>query len=151
MVRTLDLHDTTHPLFAALPDSDNVVGGRTVQVWDRSRDTLPVATVYLRGVGEPAPGVLHALPDGRLVAGLSTPAEPTLGGRLVVWAAPVRANRSQRVDLPLSLDITDLSDDGRYLYVSGRGGTVAVRLDSLPFAPALRSPQSGGTVAHNSH
>ena len=121
----------------ALPDGDFVVVERSVQVWDRTRDSIPVAILYRPGFGETV-GALHALADGRLIAGLANSDEPLVGGRLVVWAAPARANRSQQVQLPIRVDITDLSDDGRFLHVAGRGGSMKIPLDSLPFPPAPR-------------
>jgi hypothetical protein len=124
--------------FALLPDGDLVVAGPAIRVWDRSEDTLPVVTLYQPTLGEAQVSALHVLADGRLVAGFANPDEPTLGGRLVVWQPPARASRALPVELPLNLDITDLADDGRYLYVVGRGGALAIPLDSLPFAKLAR-------------
>jgi tRNA A-37 threonylcarbamoyl transferase component Bud32 len=132
-IRTAESPDAR---FLALPDGDFVVVETSMQVWDHTRDSIPVAVLYRPGFGE-AVGALHALPDGRLIAGLTHSEEPLVGGRLLVWAAPVRANRSQQVQLPLSVDITDLSDDGRFLHVAGRGGSMKISLDSLPFPPML--------------
>jgi hypothetical protein len=130
-IRTAESPDAR---FLALPDGDLVVVEKSVQIWDRTQDSIPVSILYRPGIGEVV-GALHALADGRLIAGLANPDEPLAGGRLLVWAAPVRANRSQQVQLPVSVDITDLSDDGRFLHVAGRGGSMKIPLDSLPFPP----------------
>ncbi len=126
--------------FAALPDGDLVTAGWAVRVWDRSPDTLPVRTLYGPAPSELQVSALHVLPDGRLVAGLASPPDRILGGRLIVWADPARAGREQPVDLPLDLDVTDLADDGEYLYVAGRGGSLAIALDALPFARPAPAP-----------
>jgi hypothetical protein len=44
------------------------------------------------------------------------------------------------------MDVTDLVDDGRYLYVSGQGGALCILLDSLPFAATLRRPAARETL-----
>jgi hypothetical protein len=147
LVRVLPPRRTEYERFAALPELEFAVTGPAIRLWDRSADTLPVTTLFEAVVGDATPSALHVLADGRLVAGFANPGEPTLSGRLVVWASPARANRSRRLDLPLSVDITDLADDGRYLYVAGRGGSLAIRLDSLPFAATLRPAGRRDTVA----
>ena len=136
VVRRISPVNNQNARFLPLPDGDLVIVERSIQVWDRSADSLPVAILFRPGLGDASIGALHALPDGRLIAGLANPDEPLVGGWLMVWAAPARANQAQRVELPLSVDITDLADDGRYLHVVGRGGTLKIPLDSLPFPPA---------------
>ena len=133
-LRRIMTFESSDARFLTLPDGDLVVVEKSMQVWDRTQDSIPVSILYRPGIGE-AVGALHALADGRLIAGLAHPDEPLVGGRLLVWAAPVRANRSQQVQLPVSVDITDLSDDGRFLHVAGRGGSMKIPLDSLPFPP----------------
>jgi tRNA A-37 threonylcarbamoyl transferase component Bud32 len=120
--------------FAALSDGDLVIADRAIQVFDRSPDSVPVARVYRQELGE-SRLTLHVLRDGRLVAGVGNSDDPIVGGHLLVWAPPVRQNRWQEVRLPITVDITDIDDDGRFLYVVGRGGSLQIPLDSLPFAP----------------
>jgi hypothetical protein len=120
--------------FARLTNGDLVVADLGIFVWDLSVDSLPVAAIRIPQVSNARIGAIHALPDGRLVAGFALPDEPTLGGWLEVWAAPARDGSSERLDLPQAIDITDLADDGLYLYVVGQGGALSIPLDSLPFA-----------------
>jgi hypothetical protein len=136
VVRNIPTSGAPNARFLVLPGGDLVVVERFLQVWDRSADSIPAATLYRPGLGSATIGALHVLRDGRLIAGLANPEEPLLGGRLVVWAAPARANRTQDVELPISVDITDFADDGRFLYVVGRGGSLQIPLDSLPFSNA---------------
>jgi tRNA A-37 threonylcarbamoyl transferase component Bud32 len=125
---------TPHSQFLALPGGDLVLVERSIQVWDPKGDSLPAAVLYRPPLGADQLGAIHALPDGRLVAGLANPEDPLVSGRLLVWAAPARSNKSELVQLPVSMDITDLADDGRFLHVVGRGGTVMIPLTSLPFS-----------------
>jgi hypothetical protein len=133
VVRELRADWPPNSRFQVLPDGDLVVLEHSIQVWDRRADSLPVTIIY-RPVPGQVIGALHVLQDGRLIAGLANPEEPALGGGLIVWAAPARENRSQRLSLPIRVDITDLADDGRYLLVVGKGGSLRIPLDSLPFA-----------------
>jgi len=110
-----------------------VVAWESIRLWDRSADTIPVATLFSRSEEGPTLRGLHALPDGRLVAGFAYPGEPALRGYLLVWQQPLRADNSQRVDLPLNVDVTDMADDGEALHVVGRGGALEIAVDSLPF------------------
>jgi hypothetical protein len=123
---------------ALLPDGDLVVAGKFIHVWGPSTATAPVATVHrpIRGEGDVA--ALHVLSDGRLVAGFATVEQPGVGGWLRVWAPPARDDRSSRVDLPATIDVTGLADDGVLLYVVGRGGSAAIPLESLPFTDEAR-------------
>jgi len=121
--------------FAVLPDGDVVVAGSiTIHTWDlASTDSLPTAILYSTRPGETL-GPLLVLSDGRLVAGLGNPGQPLTGGRLLVWASPPQANRMQTVELPITVNITSLSSDGRRLYVAGPGGALSLPIDSVPFA-----------------
>jgi hypothetical protein len=143
VLRRISAPATANGRFLVLPGGDLILVERSIQVWERQGgDSLPVAVLYRPRLGEPPIGALHALADGRLIAGLANPEDPLLGGRLLVWAAPARANRSREVRLPMTMDITDLADDGRFLHVVGRGGTIMIPLDSLPFSsPLLPAPQ----------
>ena len=123
------------PHFTVLADGDLVLMRRVVEIWDRVADSIPVAILHQHRLGDARVGALHALADGRLVLGLANPEEPLAGGRLLVWGSPARANQSQAVPLPINMDITDLADDGRFLYVVGRGGSLRIPIDSLPFTP----------------
>lgn len=134
VIRRVHAPATPHGRFLVLPGGDLVVVEQSIQVWDRHGDSLPAIVLYRPPLGEDQLGALHALADGRLVAGLANPEDPLVGGRLMVWAAPARENRSELVQLPVSMDITDLADDGRFLHVVGRGGTVMIPLASLPFS-----------------
>lgn len=79
---------------------------------------------------------LHALSDGRLIAGYAHPGDPATSGWLDVFVPP-GYNHAERVTLPAIADIYGLADDGRYLYVVGSGWFAAqVLLDSLPGARA---------------
>ena len=138
-------------LLVALPDGDVATAGSTILVWDRSSDPMPRTVLYRTTTVGPQVTALHALPDGRLVAGLSSPPDRLLGGQLMVWDRPARAGRSRRVDLPIDLDVTDLADDGEYLYVVGRGGALEIPIDSLPFAVPLRAPVRRSTVGSANH
>jgi len=120
--------------FAVTNAGEFVVATVVLRLWDRSTDTLAVRLLDPATTALLEPAALRVLPDGRLVVGYATPSEPTLGGRLVVWRPPFRDNRWQDVRMPLRIDITDLGDDGEFLYVVGRGGSLTIPLDSLPFA-----------------
>ena len=120
--------------FAVAAEGEFVLAGNGIAIWDRSADTLPVALLEPAASERVELAALQVLQDGRLVAGYATPQEPMLGGRLVVWGTPLRENRWREVELPLRVDITGIDDDGAYLYVVGRGGSLAIPLDSLPFA-----------------
>jgi serine/threonine protein kinase len=134
IVRTMLTSGAAHSWFLAMPNGDFVVSDPSLQSWDHEADSLPAAILYRPALGEAQIGAVHALKDGRLVAGLANPLDPTLGGWLLVWSAPARDNQSRRVTLPINLDITDLADDGYYLYVVGQGGSLKIPLDSLPYA-----------------
>jgi hypothetical protein len=121
--------------FAVTSGGEFVVATDVIRLWDRSADTLAASVLDPATTSLLEPAALLILPDGRLVVGYATPQEPTLGGRLVVWGLPLEDNRWREVELPLRIDVTDLGDDGEYLYVVGRGGALTVPLDSLPFAP----------------
>jgi hypothetical protein len=121
--------------FAVANGGEFVVATDVIRLWDRSADTLAASVLDPATTSLLETTSLLILDDGRLVVGYATPQEPTLGGRLVVWGLPLRENRWQEVELPLRIDVTDLSDDGEYLYVVGRGGALTIPLDSLPFAP----------------
>jgi hypothetical protein len=120
--------------FLVLPDGDIVVAGFWMHVWNRSTDSAPVAVLHRPVFGGSRVGALHLLDDGRMVAGYANPERQGAGGWLQIWAAPVRANRWQRIALPLSIDVTGLADDGTHLHVVGRGGSIAIPIDSLPFS-----------------
>ena len=83
---------------------------------------------------------LHLLPDGRLVVGFGQPDRSLAGGWLQVWAPPLGEGRSKRLDLPMMMNVTDLTDDGKNLYVAGhrRLSVLRIPLDSLPFAGEVR-------------
>jgi hypothetical protein len=136
IVRRVNAPVTPHGRFLVLSGGDLVIVERSIQVWDRQEDSLPAAVLYRPPLGEDQLGALHALADGRLVAGLANPEDPLVGGRLMVWASPARSNRAELVQLPISMDITGLADDGRFLHVVGPGGTVMIPLASLPFSSA---------------
>ncbi len=126
--------------FVALPNGDVVVAGSWMRVWDRSDRSTPVATLHRRVLGEANVSALVALPDGRLVAGFANPGRSGVGGWLQVWASPAREGRWVRVDVPMTVNVTDLATDGQFLHVVGRGGSMAIPLDSLPFAGEAASP-----------
>jgi hypothetical protein len=117
--------------FVVMPNGEVIVLGEWTRVWSPGLDSMPAATLHRPALGEPQVGAAHALADGRLVVGFAVPEEPRVGGWLQVWDTPVSANRSRRIDLPMTIDVTDLADDGRNLYIVGRGGTTAIALDSL--------------------
>jgi len=121
-------------IVTVLPGGDVVVAGQWMRVWSRLPGTDAVAALHQPVMGGPQIGAVHVLPDGRLVAGFGNPDRPGVGGWLQVWAAPVGENRSERVNLPMAIDVTGLADDGTYLQVVGRGGSVDIALDALPFA-----------------
>jgi hypothetical protein len=116
---------------AVLPDGRFVVADRAIHIWDRSSDSLPVSTLRPNVIGTPRVADLLVLADGRLVAGFTVPNEPTLGGWMQVWRSAIQADGFERVDLPRSIDITDLDTDGEFLYVVGRGGGWTIAIDSL--------------------
>jgi serine/threonine protein kinase len=134
VIRRIRTRETPNAHFLALSNGDLVLGQNMVEIWDRTSDSIAIAVLYQRSPGGSRIGALHALPDGRLILGLSNPEDPLVGGSLLVWAAPARANQSQTVQLPINLDITDLTDDGKLLHVVGRGGSLRIPLDSLPFS-----------------
>lgn len=120
------------------PGGGFAVGDGRVRVWERT-DSSSMIELQRRIRGESQVSAIHGISDGRLIAGFENTNEPGVGGWLKVWAPPLRDNRWERVDLPMNVDVTDLADDGTLLYVVGRGGSMAIRLDSLPFASELRS------------
>jgi hypothetical protein len=122
--------------FAVLSGGNVAVGGRVLGVWSRTGDGPPLAVLRETTVGEPAVSALHQLADGRLVAGLGNPTSAGVTGSIEVWAPPAQDGRSERVALPLNVAVTGIADDDHSLIVSGRGGTMAVPLASLPFAPS---------------
>ncbi|MBT8396739.1 MAG: hypothetical protein KJN92_07225, partial [Gemmatimonadetes bacterium] len=114
-----------------------------ILVWGRSPeegDDLPMARLSWPETGLARAGTvkIHMLPDGRFVAGAGFPEEPGVGGYLHVWRPPIREDHFERVDLPHHMDITDLDDNGEYLYVAGGSGIVRIPLDSLPFAETAK-------------
>ena len=62
------------------------------------------------------------------------------GGWLQVWAPPIGEGRTERLELPSVMNVTDLADDGKNLYVAGhkRLSVLRIPLDSLPFAGEVR-------------
>jgi hypothetical protein len=118
--------------FAVLPNGQVAMASGWLRLWDRTTET-PLAVLRQAELGAGTIDALHALPDGRLVAGFGNRDAPGVGGWIEVWAAPVHEGRSQRVELPLNVDVTSLANDGTRLIVAGRGGTMAIPLRSLPF------------------
>ena len=116
-----------------------------LSVWDprySSDDPAPVSVLTTsQSTDFVSDLTLHGLADGRLVAGFGVPGDPTVGGWLHVWRPPLRDDEFERVDLPIQLDVTDLDDDGHYLYVGGSVGTLRIPLDSLPFAESVEPVQ----------
>ena len=81
----------------------------------------------------PSPVTIHVLPDGRLVAGIRQPDDPSGGGWLQLWRPPYEERKFTRVELPRRADVYGLADDGKYLYVTGSGWfEMRIPLDSLP-------------------
>ena len=138
LVRRFEPGQVVGPLAAFLPDGDVVAQGKTasqtLRVWDRTTGAPPVAQLYSAAAGEDQVSALQVLPDGRLVAGFANPEGPLHPGRLRIWRRPFRPGAITNVELPLRIDVTGLAEDGRYLYVVGRGGSLAIPLDSLPLA-----------------
>ncbi len=120
--------------FVVLPDGGVAVADGRIRMWDGQATTSEGIVLHRRIQGEGRVSALHVIADGRLVAGFANTNEPGVGGWLQVWTPPLRENRWQRVELPMNVDVADLADDGTLLYVVGRGGSMAIRLDSLPFA-----------------
>ena len=120
--------------FVVLPDGGFAVADGRIRMWNGQATTSEGIVLHRRIQGEGQVSALHVTGDGRLVAGFANTNEPGVGGWLQVWTKPLRENRWQRVELPMNVDVADLADDGTFLYVVGRGGSMAIRLDSLPFA-----------------
>jgi hypothetical protein len=117
--------------FAVLASGDVAVGGSVLRIWPRTGNEPPLAVLREHTFGEPTVSALHALADGRLVAGFANPKASGVAGSIEVWAPPVQDGRSRRVRLPLNVAVTSLADDGYSLFVAGRGGTMAIPLSSL--------------------
>ena len=122
--------------------SSNLAYSSGIRIWSRSSapgDSVPVASLSLPSVAtsKAVSKSIHLLADGRLVFGFGFPQDPTVGGWIQIWRPPIREDHFERVDLPRQLDITDLDDDGEYLYVAGGTGIFRIALDSLPFSGGL--------------